>query len=183
MVTQADGTQVAMTLAELGITEINLNADATNITLPDGSKITGTATFIMNGQTRTLADTILMAEAQGYRVEKSPTVNGTYTIKAYDATGNLAFSIENTTSANGLSIINRYDDNGDTVVDRIQTITTTINAATGARTETLSTSWATTLIQPSCKTKPSPPHQPTANTSPSNATPQAAAGSTKWRRV
>ncbi len=60
-----------------------------------------------------------MAEAQGFHVEEFPTVNGTYTLKAYDATCNLAFSIENTTSADGLSIIIVYDDNGDTVVDRI----------------------------------------------------------------
>jgi hypothetical protein len=137
MVTNADGTQQAMTLAELGITEINLNADVALVTLPDGSQITGTATFLMNGQTRTLADTVLAAEAQGYRVEKTPTVNGTYTIKAYDASGNLAYSITNTTSANGLAITNLYDDNGDGVVDRIQTIDTTINATTGERTETV----------------------------------------------
>jgi hypothetical protein len=137
MVTNADGTQTAKTLQELGITEINLNADVALITLPDGSQITGTATFLMNGQTRTLADTVLMAEAQGYRIEKSPTVNGTFTIKAYDASGNLAYAITNTTSANGLSIENKYDDNGDGVVDRIQTIDTTINATTGARTETV----------------------------------------------
>jgi hypothetical protein len=137
MVTNADGTQQAMTLAELGITEINLNAAVALVTLPDGSKITGTATFLMNGQNRTLADTVLAAEAQGYRIEKSATVNGSYTLKAYDASGNLAYSITNTTSANGLAITNLYDDNGDGVVDRIQTIDTTINVTTGARTETL----------------------------------------------
>jgi hypothetical protein len=138
MVTNADGTQTAKTLQELGITEINLNADVALITLPDGSQITGTAKFTReDGSTGTLADTVLMAEAQGYRIEKSPTVNGTYTIKAYDASGNLAYAITNTTSANGLAIENKYDDNGDGVVDRIQTIDTTINATTGARTETV----------------------------------------------
>jgi Ca2+-binding RTX toxin-like protein len=151
MVTNADGTQTAKTLAELGITEINLNAAVALVTLPDGSQITGTSTFTMNGQTRTLVDTILMAEAMGYRIEKSATVNGTYTIKAYDASGNLAYSITNTTSANGLNIENRYDDNGDGVVDRIQTIDTTINATTLARTETvinkLGNAAATAIIQ------------------------------------
>jgi hypothetical protein len=141
MVTNADGTQTAMTLAELGITELNLNAAVALVTLPDGSQITGTATFLMNGQTRTLADTVLAAEAQGYRIEKSASqVSGgplVITIKAYDASGNLAYSITNTTSANGLAITNLYDDNGDGVVDRIQTIDTTINATTGERTETV----------------------------------------------
>jgi hypothetical protein len=49
------------------------------VTLRDGSQITGTATI---------------------------TMNGTQTIKAYDAFGNLAFSIANTMSTNGLGIEN-----------------------------------------------------------------------------
>jgi hypothetical protein len=40
MVTNADGTQTAKTLAELGITELNLNAAVALVTLPDGSQIT-----------------------------------------------------------------------------------------------------------------------------------------------
>ncbi len=40
MVTKPDGSTEAKTLAELGITEINLEGDATEITLPDGSRIT-----------------------------------------------------------------------------------------------------------------------------------------------
>jgi hypothetical protein len=137
MVTNADGSKTAMSLNDLGITEINLKADVALVTLPDGSQITGTATFTMNGQTRTLADTVLMSEAEGYRIETSATINGSFTIKAYDASGNLAYSITNTTSANGLNIENRYDDNGDGVTDRIQSIDTVVNATTGARTETL----------------------------------------------
>ena len=39
MVTNADGSQTARTLAELGITEISLIGDATHITLPDGTVI------------------------------------------------------------------------------------------------------------------------------------------------
>jgi hypothetical protein len=38
MVTHADGTTTAKTLAELGITEINLHPDVTRISLPDGSR-------------------------------------------------------------------------------------------------------------------------------------------------
>ncbi|MFN0116499.1 MAG: hypothetical protein ACKVPY_17655, partial [Paracoccaceae bacterium] len=40
LVTNADGPSTVRTLAFLGITEINLTADATNIVLPDGSVIT-----------------------------------------------------------------------------------------------------------------------------------------------
>ncbi|MBL4628810.1 MAG: hypothetical protein JKY00_12390 [Roseicyclus sp.] len=46
MVTQADGSLVAKTLAELNIIEINLIGDATQIELPDGSVITGTTTYV-----------------------------------------------------------------------------------------------------------------------------------------
>ena len=45
MVTNANGSTTVMTLAALGITEINLTADTTQITLPDGSQITGQTTF------------------------------------------------------------------------------------------------------------------------------------------
>ena len=41
MVTNASGTQTAYSLAQLGITSINLTANATNISLPDGSSIQG----------------------------------------------------------------------------------------------------------------------------------------------
>jgi hypothetical protein len=142
MVTNADGSQTAKTLAELGIVSINLNADATLITLPDGSQITGTAVFTRgDGSTGTVADTILVAEADGNRVTQDATIasNGTRTVvsKGYDGTGALSWSMTSITSANGRSIANSYDDNGDGVVDRIQTITTTVNTSTGARTETL----------------------------------------------
>ena len=45
LVTNADGSTTVKTLAELGITEINLTANAVNIALPDGSVITGQTTF------------------------------------------------------------------------------------------------------------------------------------------
>lgn len=41
MVTNADGSQTAMTLAQLGITQINLKTDATEIGFVDGSVTTG----------------------------------------------------------------------------------------------------------------------------------------------
>ena len=65
MKTNPDGSLTAVTLASLGITQINLTEDATQITLPDGSQITGQATFVMGGQTRTLANTTLATEADG----------------------------------------------------------------------------------------------------------------------
>ena len=55
MVTNADGTQSAQTLTQLGISEINLRPDTTHIALDDGSAITGQTTFVMNGATQTAA--------------------------------------------------------------------------------------------------------------------------------
>ena len=69
LVTNADGSTTVMTLAALGITEINLTANAVNIALPDGSVITGQTTFTRaNGTTGTVANTTLTADAAGYRV-------------------------------------------------------------------------------------------------------------------
>lgn len=70
LVTNADGTKTSRTLAELGITEINLTEDATRIVLPDGSVIEGQTTFTKSdGSTGTVASTGLVAEAEGYRVD------------------------------------------------------------------------------------------------------------------
>ncbi len=55
-------------MAEAGITGIRLTADTKRIELPDGSVITRQSTFVINGVTRTVANTTLMAEADGYRV-------------------------------------------------------------------------------------------------------------------
>ncbi|WP_269586171.1 DUF4214 domain-containing protein [Roseibium sp. Sym1] len=139
MVTLADGSTVSKTLAELGITAIDLTADATNIELSDGSVITGKTTFTRaDGTTGTVGDVLLASEAQGHRVEQVETVDGSgtrsLTTTAYATDGSKAYEIVSEVSADGLSITNRYDDDGDGVVDRIQTIDTVIEAD-GSRTE------------------------------------------------
>ena len=63
-VTQADGAAVVQALGQLGITQINLTADATQIALADGSSINGQTSFVINGQTRTVANATLMGWAQ-----------------------------------------------------------------------------------------------------------------------
>ncbi|WP_103225272.1 hypothetical protein [Roseibium marinum] len=123
MVTLADGSTVSRTLAELGITEIDLTADASNIELSDGSVITGKTTFTRSdGTTGTVGDMLLAAEAEGHRVEQVESVDGTgtrsLTTTAYAADGGKAYEIHSVTSADGLSITNRYDDNGDGVSRR-----------------------------------------------------------------
>ncbi|WP_306140799.1 DUF4214 domain-containing protein [Roseibium sp. MMSF_3412] len=140
MVTLADGSIVSKTLAELGITELDLTADATNIELADGSVITGKTTFTRSdGTTGTVGDMLLASEVQGHRVEQVETADGSgnrlLTSTAYAADGSKAYEIQSTFSPDGLNVTNRYDDNGDGVVDRIQTIVTVVNPD-GSRTET-----------------------------------------------
>ena len=66
MVTNADGSTSAVTLASLGITEINLTANAVNIVMADGSTITGQTTYTKaDGTTGTVANTTLVADAAG----------------------------------------------------------------------------------------------------------------------
>ena len=55
MKTNADGSLTAVTLASLGITQINLTQDATHIEMPDGSAITGQGSFDLQNNTFQLA--------------------------------------------------------------------------------------------------------------------------------
>ena len=128
MVTNSDGTTTALTLAQLGITEIDLMGDASNIELPDGSVITAQATFTMNGQEHTLGEMTLAMEAQGYRLEEVLSTDGSGNnlrdISGFDASGAVAWTIRVVTAPDGSSVVNSYDDNGDGVMDRVQEITT-----------------------------------------------------------
>jgi hypothetical protein len=123
LVTNADGTQSVRTLTDLGITSIDLSADATQIVLPDGSVITGQTTFTRaDGSEGTVADVILRAEAAGYRVETTTPQPGTVVQTGYHADGSVAFVFTAVTAPDGSSTLNSYDDNGDGVVDRLQVI-------------------------------------------------------------
>ncbi len=81
--TNADGTQTAKTLVadgdDLTITEISVKEDATNTTLPDGSKITGlsSVTKVVGSVTSTgvMADAVLVAESDSHRVNEFITFN------------------------------------------------------------------------------------------------------------
>jgi hypothetical protein len=141
LVTNADGSTTVMTLTQLGITSINLTADATNIVLPDGSVITGQTVFTRaNGTTGTVANTTLVREADGHRVVDVTSTDGAgnrvVTSTGYAADGSIAFTVKSVTNPAVTAITNSYDDNGDGVVDRIQQITT-VTLGTGARVETL----------------------------------------------
>ncbi|MEM9128299.1 MAG: DUF4214 domain-containing protein [Pseudomonadota bacterium] len=141
LVTNANGSRETKSLTELGITSIDLTADATNIELPDGSIITGKTTFTKSdGTTGTVADTLLVSEAVSYRIEESETTDGngvrTHIQTGYGADGTISFVITSVTTANGSSITNSYDDNGDGIVDRIQKIIRVTNPD-GSKAETV----------------------------------------------
>ncbi|MEP1536467.1 MAG: DUF4214 domain-containing protein, partial [Paracoccaceae bacterium] len=141
LVTNPDGSTTSKTLAELGISSVNLTADTTRIELPDGSMITGQTTFARSdGTTGTVANATLVAEAQGYRVEQVESTDGAgnrvATNAAYAADGEVAYVITSISSPDGASVTNKYDDNGDGVVDRVQTIDT-ITHPDGSKTETV----------------------------------------------
>jgi hypothetical protein len=123
LVTNADGSTTVMTLAQLGVTAINLTANAVNIGLPDGSTITGQTTFTRaNGTTGVVANTTLVAEADGHRVVELVATDGSgnrvVTQTGYGADGGVAFRIVTTTSPSGNAVLRLYDDNGDGVTDR-----------------------------------------------------------------
>jgi hypothetical protein len=139
MVTNADGTIVAKTLAELGITAIDLRADATRIELPDGSVITGQSSFIRNGIARTAADTTLAMSAEGHRVVRVVTgpeagFDRKIVNTGYDEDGKIAFVHKVLSKADGSHVRHSFDDNGDGVTDRRQDIRVVVNAD-GSRTE------------------------------------------------
>lgn len=148
MVTNANGSQTAWVLSDndtiagndLHISEINLTPDATHITLPDGSVITGQATFRMGGVDYTVANTTLVAEAQGYRLVQTLATDGagtrTVVSTSYGLSGAKVSVLTSVTSSNGSLVTLSYDDNGDGVVDRAQKITVAMTDA-AHKTETL----------------------------------------------
>ena len=100
MVTDDHGTQSAQSLSSLGITEIDLKTNATEIHFADGSEITGQTTFTINGQTRTAATVTLVSEADGHRVVQS-TSGATTTWTTYDSTGQELRSLTSTRAVSG----------------------------------------------------------------------------------
>ena len=140
-VTNADGSASAYTLEQLGITSINLKADLTDVKYADGSEITGQTTFTRsNGTTGTVANTVLATDANGYAVTQTVTndasLNRIVTNTAYAADGSIANVTRSTANTDGTMITITYDTNGDGVIDKAQTIITTIDGA-GTKTETL----------------------------------------------
>ena len=141
MVTNADGTQSVETLAQAGITSIDLSANNVSQELSDGSSIDGETTYTKtDGSTGTAATVTFAADPNGYVVASTTTTDattGAVTVdnKALNADGSLANETISTTSADGLTKTIDYDLNGDGQVDLIQTDDTVVSG--GVATETL----------------------------------------------
>ncbi len=146
--TNANGTQSVYSLAQLGITSINLTANNVNEALPDGSSIDGETTFTYsNGTTGTAATVTFAYDTQGHVVTTTTTTNadGSTTVQnvADNADGSLAYQNILNTSADGQTKTLTDLDNGG-LVTALQTDVTTI--ANGVTTETL-TNYANGAIQ------------------------------------
>ena len=121
MVTQADGSTVMKTLADLGIQSLTLDADETRYQFDDGSSIDGETVF-----TRTDGSTgTLMVDIEGHAVTKTRSTDGAgqsvIVTTALDADGSLASTSTRTTSLNGLTVTTSFDHDGDGVTDRVLT--------------------------------------------------------------
>ncbi|WP_298355284.1 DUF4214 domain-containing protein [Rhodoblastus sp.] len=141
LVTNANGTTTLETLAQAGVTSINLTTNAYRQALPDGSSINGETTFTRtNGTTGTAAALNFANDGGAYNVQQTVTTNadGSTTVQnsAYNSDGTLAERIATTTSASGLNKTTTFDWNGDGVIDQTQTDNTVVNAD-GSTTETL----------------------------------------------
>ena len=94
-VTNADGTTSVETLAQAGITSINLVPADTNVQQVDGSVQTGQAAYTRtDGSTGIAADVTLSYDANGYVTKQTVTHNadGSTTVdtKGYNGSGDLA---------------------------------------------------------------------------------------------
>ena len=128
IVTNAEGSTTALTMAQAGITSINLKPDTTDITYSDGSAITGQTTFTKSdGSTGTVATTTLSTDANGYAVKTLTSTDGSCTVTltntGTNADGSVASVDTSVATSTGASRTLTYDDNGDGVIDRRQPIT------------------------------------------------------------
>jgi Ca2+-binding RTX toxin-like protein len=133
LVTNPDGTTTLQTLAQLGITSINLTTNNQSVTLPDGSSIKGQTTYTRtDGTTGLAADVVFAYDVNGYVVQTTTTHNadGSTTIenKAFNTDGSVARDTISKTSADGKTVTISRDTNGDGVIDSIETDVTVQNA-------------------------------------------------------
>ena len=149
LVTNADGTSTLETLAQAGVTSINLTANAYQNSLPDGSSIDGETTFTKSDGTAGTAATVnLVYDSTDYDVRQT-VGTGTSSATAITNTllnpdGSLAGTVTTVTSADHLTKTTTTADSGGVVVNT-QTDTTAVNAG-GSTTETLTDKNASGIV-------------------------------------
>ena len=138
MVTNADGTTTLETMAQAGVTSIELTANSYKQEFTDGSSIDGETTFTRSDGTTGTAATVTFAyDGADYNVQQSVTQSGgstTVTNSAYNPDGTLAQTVSTTTSASGLDKTTVTAD-GSGIVLQTETDNTVVNGST--TTETL----------------------------------------------
>lgn len=103
MVTNADGTRTATSLASLGVASINLNQDATHVAQPDGSSIDGQTTYTTtSGTTGTAATVTFATDANGYVVTNSTTTNADSSVTIANTASNADGSVDHQRILNSL---------------------------------------------------------------------------------
>ncbi len=140
LVTNADGTTTLETLAQAGVTAIDLTPNSYKQAFTDGSSIDGETAFTRaDGSTGTAATVTFATDGGAYTTQQTVTHNGdgstTLTDAAYNVDGTLAETIATTTSANGLNKT-AVTSNGSGIVLDTQTDDTVVNGD-GSTTETL----------------------------------------------
>lgn len=137
VITYSDGTTPTKTLAQAGITEIDLTADKTQRVMEDGSSIDGQTTFTRSDGTTGTAATVSLAASAGAGVVKSTvsSVSGVVTIdnRVLDTGGRLVSESTLVTSADRKTRTLSFDDDG--VVDRVRT--TVVDHPTKPQVETV----------------------------------------------
>ncbi|MEP0520989.1 MAG: hypothetical protein ABJO09_14180 [Hyphomicrobiales bacterium] len=114
LVTNVDGTTTLKTLAQLGITELDLISNNQEITLEDGSKIIGSTTYTKSdNSTGIVGDVQLAYDDESFIVAETITNNadGSTTIEnvASRTDGTVASTITTTTSTDGNTRTTKFD--------------------------------------------------------------------------
>ncbi len=140
LVTNADGTTTLETMAQAGVTSIDLQPNSYKQVFTDGSSIDGETTFTRSdGSTGTAATVTFANDGGSYTLQQTVTQNadGSTTVlnSAYNPDGTLAETISTNTSASGLDKTTVTSD-GSGIVLQTETDDTVVNVD-GSTTETL----------------------------------------------
>ena len=157
MVTHADGTTSVETLAQAGITSIDLEANSVTRNYADGSSIDDETTFTRaDGSTGTATSVTFKQVAAGSVLEtplitQNPDGSTTVDNVTVHPDGSLATETISTTSADGLTKTLAFDDAGNGIIDRRQTDDTVVGAD-GSKTETVSDTNGSGVLEDSTTT-------------------------------